>query len=145
MMKIGTVVPYPNKTQRMYESRDTPLEFCWHQHFSSEINKFCYIRKCRYRLHFGTYFLILLIFLESLKIFLINIVAILMMSAKLVTPGFLKIKAFRNKDYDVMIPQYDFISKILLSDSNYIIDVVMWLKFGNSSISMREVIITSIL
>ena len=26
-------------------------------------------------------------------------------------------------------------------DSNYIVDVVMWPKFGNPSISMREVII----
>ena len=30
-------------------------------------------------------------------------------------------------------------------DPNYIEDVVMWPKFGNFSISMREVIITSIL
>ena len=30
-------------------------------------------------------------------------------------------------------------------DSNYIVDVVMLLKFGNSSISMREISITLIL
>ena len=28
MMKIGTVVPYPKKIQNIYESRDTPLDFC---------------------------------------------------------------------------------------------------------------------
>ena len=67
------------------------------------------------------------------------------MSAKLATPGLLKIKVFQNKGYDVIIPDYDVISKLLLHDSNYIIDVVMWPKFGNSSISMKEVIITSIL
>ena len=33
MMKLGTVIPYPKKIQKIYESRDTPLEFCWHQHF----------------------------------------------------------------------------------------------------------------
>ena len=33
-------------------------------------------------------------FLESLKIFLINLVKILMMSAKMATPGFLKITVF---------------------------------------------------
>ena len=33
-------------------------------------------------------------------------------------------------------------SKVLSRDSNYIVDVVMWLKFGNCSISMREVIVT---
>ena len=29
-------------------------------------------------------------------------------------------------------------------DSNYIVDVVMWPKFGNYGISMKELIITSI-
>ena len=33
MMKLGTVIPYLKKIQKLYESRDTPLEFCWHQHF----------------------------------------------------------------------------------------------------------------
>ena len=33
----------------------------------------------------------------------------------------------------------------LLCDSSCIVDVAMWPKFGNSSISMREFIITSIL
>ena len=28
MMKLGTVIPYPKKIQRIYESRDTPLDFC---------------------------------------------------------------------------------------------------------------------
>ena len=28
MMKRGTVIPYPKKIQKIYESRDTPLEFC---------------------------------------------------------------------------------------------------------------------
>ena len=33
MMKLGTVIPYLKKTQKIYESRDTPPELCWHQHF----------------------------------------------------------------------------------------------------------------
>ena len=33
MMKPGTVIHYRKKIQTIYESRDTPLEFCWHQHF----------------------------------------------------------------------------------------------------------------
>ena len=44
-----------------------------------------------------------------------------------------------------MIPVDDVINKILSRGSNYIVDVFMWPKFGNSSISMREVITTSIL
>ena len=27
-IKLGTVIPYPKKIQKIYESRDTPLEFC---------------------------------------------------------------------------------------------------------------------
>ena len=44
-------------------------------------------------------------------------------------------------------PGYNFftINKILCHQSNHIVDVVMWLKFGNPSISIREVTITSIL
>ena len=59
-----------------------------------------------------------------------------MMSAKLATVGLLKIKAFWNKGYDVITFVCDVTSKILSRDSNYIVDAV---KFGNSSISMREV------
>ena len=47
-----------------------------------------------------------------------------MMAAKMVTLGLLK---------------------ILSRDSNYIVDVGMWPEFGNSSVSVREVLITSIL
>ena len=68
-----------------------------------------------------------------------------MMSAKMATPGLRKIKVFWKKGYDVIIFVNDVTNKILSRDSNYIVDVVMWPKFGNSSISMREVIITSIL
>ena len=67
------------------------------------------------------------------------------MSSKLATFGLLKIKVFWNKGYDVIASACDVINKILSPDSNYIVDVVVWLKFVNSSISMREVIITSIL
>ena len=28
MMKLGTVIPCPKKIQKIYESRDTPLDFC---------------------------------------------------------------------------------------------------------------------
>ena len=68
-----------------------------------------------------------------------------MMSAKMATSGLLKITLFWNKDYDVIITVDDVTNKILSHDSNYIVDVFMWPKFGNCSISMREVITTSIL
>ena len=71
-----------------------PLRSADISNFSSEISKFCYIKKYMYRLHFDTKFLILLIFLESLKIVLIKKVITLMMSAKMATPGLLKIMVF---------------------------------------------------
>ena len=107
--------------------------------FSPEISK-----KYKYRLHFSTQFLILFAFLESLRIFLINLIIILMMSAKMATPGLLKTTVFWNKGYDVIVSADDVINKILSRDSNYVVDAFMWSKFGNCSISMREVITTSI-
>ena len=61
-------------------------------------------------------------------------VSILMMPSKIATLGLLKIKIFLNKGYDVIISVYDVNNK----NSS-------WTKCGNSSISMSEVIITSIL
>ena len=52
-------------------------------------------------------------------------VTILMMSAKIITPGLLKIRVFGNNGYDVIIFVHDVTIKILSRDSNYIIDVVM--------------------
>ena len=71
--------------------------------FSTEISKFCYIKNYRYGLHFSAYILIVLALIESLKICLINLVIILMMPAKMATPGFLKITVFWNKSYNVTI------------------------------------------
>ena len=67
-----------------------------------------------------------------------------LMSAKLATPGLLKIKIFQNESYDDIIPDYDVTNKILSRWLKLYCDVVVWPKFGNSSISMREVIIMSI-
>ena len=68
-----------------------------------------------------------------------------MMSAKIATPGLVKITVFWNKGYDVIVSVDDVDNKILSRDSNYAVDVIMWTKFGNSNISVREVITASIL
>ena len=52
-------------------------------------------------------------------------IAILMVSAKLATLGFLKIKVFRNKSCDVIISIHGVANNILSRDPNYIIDVVI--------------------
>ena len=67
------------------------------------------------------------------------------MPEKMATLGFLKIKLFWDKGYDLTISVHDVNNKTLSHDSNYTVDVVMQPKFGNSSISMREVVITSTL
>ena len=68
-----------------------------------------------------------------------------MMPAKMAILGLLKIKVFWKKAHDVIIFVHDVTNKLSSRDSSYIVDVAMWPKFGNSSIFMREVIITSIL
>ena len=61
------------------------------------------------------------------------------------TPGLLKIKVFWNKGYYVVYSVYEVTNEILSHESSYIMGVVMRPKFDNSSICIREVIITSIL
>ena len=68
-----------------------------------------------------------------------------MMSANVNTPGLLKITVLWEKGYDVIICADDVKNKTLSRGSKYIVDAFMWPKFGNCSISMREVITTSIL
>ena len=67
-----------------------------------------------------------------------------MTSVKMASPALLKIKIFSNKVYYAIYSVYDVTNKVLSHDSNYIIDVAMGPKFGNSNICIREVIITSI-
>ena len=102
MMKLDTVIPYLKKIQETYESRNAPLEFCWHQHFFTrnqqillyqEIQiKFWYIISNSFNF-FGVF-----------KVVLINMVTTtLMISAKMTTLDLLKIKVFWNKGCDVII------------------------------------------
>ena len=63
---------------------------------------------------------------------------VLMMSAKMAAPALLKIKIFWNKGYYVIYSVYDATNKISPHDSNYIMDVVMWPNFGNSSIKFIQ-------
>ena len=67
------------------------------------------------------------------------------MLVKLATLGLLLKKVFVNKGYDVIISVHDFSNKSLSRESSFTVVKVMWPKYGNSKISMREVIITSVL
>ena len=68
-----------------------------------------------------------------------------MRSAKMATPGLLKITVFWNKGHDVIIHVHDVTKKFLSRDLNHIVNVVIWPMFGNSNISTRKDIISSIL
>ena len=59
-------------------------------------------------------------------------VKILMMPAKMAAPALFKTKVFLDKSYYVIYSVYDVTDKILSHDLNYIMDMVMWPKFGNS-------------
>ena len=72
-------------------------------------------------------------------------VTILMMLAKMATLDLLKIKVFWKQICDVIVSVRDVTNKVLLGESNYIVNMIMWPKLCNSSISMGEVIMTSIL
>ena len=72
-------------------------------------------------------------------------VGILMMPAKLVTVGLLKMKKFWYNGCDAIVSVHDPAITILSCDSNHIVNVVMRPKFGNSGITMREITITLVL
>ena len=52
-------------------------------------------------------------------------VEILIMSAKMATPGYLKVKLFSNNSYDVIIIVHAVFNKTLSGDANYIVDMIM--------------------
>ena len=47
------------------------------------------------------------------------------MSAKLAPPGLLKVRVFCSEGYDIISSVHDVNNKILLRDSNYILDLIM--------------------
>ena len=72
-------------------------------------------------------------------------VKILILTAKMATPGLLKIKVFWNKGYYVI-----YCLRRVQQNFCHRNQIILWMwscdhKFGNSSICIREVIITSIL
>ena len=67
-----------------------------------------------------------------------------MMSEKMVTLALLKVNILWNKDCDLTVSVHGVSNNFLCHDWNYIVDVVMSSNFGNSSISMKEVVTTLI-
>ena len=109
IMKLGTVIPYLKKIQKIYESHVTPLEFCPHQHFFTVNQQIVRYQKIQIQTAFC--------YRYRLQI------------AKMTTLDLLKIKVFWNKYYDVIISARDVTNKILTHVSYYIVNVVIRLKF----------------
>ena len=140
-MKLRTVIP-DIKVQNIYGSRDTPFYFCWHQHFFTRNKEILLYQEMQIYIAFWYIISNSFNLFWSLKIVLINAITNLIMSAKMATLVVLNIKIFWNKGYDVT---YNVANKILSRESNYFAYMVMWPKFVNSSVSMREVMIASFL
>ena len=83
--------------------------------FSTKIRNLLYQIQVIFQYIISFNLLILLPFLESLKVILINMVAILMMLETLASLGLLKIKVFLNKEYDVVISVHDITKKNLIT------------------------------
>ena len=145
MMKLGKVIPYLKKIKKKYESRDTPTEFCWHQQFSNGNQQILLYREIQIEITFWCISSKSFNFSWVFRCFCNKPGYNLMMSAKMATSDLLKITEFWNNDCDVIISVNDVTNKISWHNSNYIVDVLMWPKFGNSSISMKKVITTSTL
>ena len=120
---------------------DTFPELCWHHHIFPRKSAIFVMSRNTDIDCVLIHNLFCFTFFELLKVVLINLVKILMISAKLATPGLLKIKVVWNKGYDVISSVDEVINKISSGDSSHIVNVVMWIKFGNPSITMRELVI----
>ena len=121
IIKLGTAIPYLKKIQNIYKSCDTLFEFCWHQQFSMGNQPILLYQERQIQIAFLCIISNSFDFFEYVKITLINMVTILMMSAKMDTLGLLKIKVFWKKVYDITIYVNDFTNQILSCDSNHIV------------------------
>ena len=127
MMELDTVIPYLKKIRKVYDSHDTPFQLYWDYHFSTKNQQTLLYEEIQ--MQFVFWYIISNSF--NFLSFQRQRLSILMISA--------------NKGYGVIIFVHEVNNKILSRDSNYITDVVMWPKFSHSSISKRDVIITSFL
>ena len=127
MRKHWHIYTYIKKIHNKYKSRDTPLAFCWYQHFFSRNQQLSLYQDCRYSLHFNTYFLILLISIWVFKD---------CFNKHGCNFDVRKIKVFWNEGYGVIIAVHDVTNKILSRDLSCIIDqslaiqVFLWEKLS---------------
>ena len=97
MMRLGTVLPYLKKIQKIYEHTNHLTNLAGSADiiiFSPEISRVFYIDRMQRQIAFCYIISNSFNFFDSLKIFLTNIVAVLMMSTKKASLGLIKINSF---------------------------------------------------
>ena len=113
LIRPGTVIPYLKKIQKVCESRDTPHEFCrYHYFFTGNQQTLLYLE-----IQIQTAFLYIisnfLNFYRVFKDYLINVVTILIMSAK-------SLFFFRKIGYEVIT----FVNNVL-TKFYYVIQIIL--------------------
>ena len=122
IMKVDTSISYLNQVQKTYKYVTHPLSSAKISIYNQKSAAFVISRSKDINcilIHNFQFFWLFLIFKSCFN------KPIFIMSAKLATPGLLKIKPFKNKAYDIITSIHDITNKILLHDSNYMVDVVM--------------------
>ena len=145
MMKLGTVIPYLKKIQKIYKSCGTPPGFYWHHQIFNGNWQILLYQETQIWIAFWYIISDSFNFSWIFEGFWINLALILIMSAKIPTPVIFQITLFWNKGYDFIIHVDHVTNRISSRDSNNIVDLFMWPNFGNPRISTNEVITTSIL
>ena len=52
MMKLAIVIPSLKKIYKLYEPRDTPTEFCWHQHLFTGNQQMLFYQEIQIKIEF---------------------------------------------------------------------------------------------
>ena len=116
--EIWHSLPHLQSLQKYVNHVAYPLRSAYISIFSTEISSFCYIKKLKFKLRFNTWFLIPVTLFQSV---LWNMVAFLMMPAKLANADLLKIQVFSNKVCDVIVSFHGVANK----NQNYHLDHII--------------------
>ena len=135
VMKLGTVIPYLKKIEKYKNDVTHSLSSAEISIFQWKSRTFAISRNKDKVFYLYKKISILLIFFEFVKVILINMVAILILPAKLVTLGILKIKVFWNEGYDVIIFVHDVTRKFYL-----LTQIIFQISSCNPSLVTRDML-----
>ena len=147
MMKLNTVIPYLNKIQKICITWHTPSFLLTSLFFHRKSANFAISWNtdidCIFIHNFYLISYIIWIFKDCFNKYDYNFDDVSQNGHSKSSQNIFILRW--NEIHDFIISVHDVTKKIISSDSNYVVDVIIWPKFGSYSISMREVIINSIL